>query len=101
MNDAASSRRSSPATTTSASPRSNTAPTPSCSNSSNSTASKASSPNAPTVPTNRASGPALWQKYRLNLQQEFVIGGYTRAAKGFDALIIGFYRGKDLVFAAR
>ena len=43
----------------------------------------------------------LWQKYRLNLQQEFVIGGYTRAAKGFDALIIGFYRGRDLVFAAR
>jgi DNA ligase D-like protein (predicted ligase) len=43
----------------------------------------------------------LWQKYRLNLQQEFVIGGYTRAAKGFDALIIGFYRGKDLHFAAR
>jgi ATP-dependent DNA ligase len=43
----------------------------------------------------------LWQKYRLNLQQEFVIGGYTRAAEGFDALIIGFYRGKDLVFVAR
>jgi DNA ligase D-like protein (predicted ligase) len=44
----------------------------------------------------------LWQKFRLNLQQEFVIGGYTRAgANGFDALIIGFYRGKDLVFAAR
>jgi ATP-dependent DNA ligase len=32
----------------------------------------------------------LWQKYRLNLQQEFVIGGYTRGANGFDALIIGF-----------
>src|ERR1700744_3613790 len=43
----------------------------------------------------------LWQKYRLNLQQEFVIGGYTRGSPGFDALIIGFYRGKDLVFAAR
>jgi DNA ligase D-like protein (predicted ligase) len=43
----------------------------------------------------------LWQKYRVNLQQEFVIGGYTRAAGGFDALIIGFYRGKDLIFAAR
>lgn len=43
----------------------------------------------------------LWQKYRLTLQQEFVIGGYTRAAKGFDALIIGFFRGKDLFFAAR
>lgn len=43
----------------------------------------------------------LWLKYRLNLQQEFVIGGYTRGSPGFDALIIGFYRGKDLIFAAR
>jgi bifunctional non-homologous end joining protein LigD len=43
----------------------------------------------------------LWQKYRLNLQQEFVIGGYTRGSPGFDALVIGFYRGKDLIFAAR
>jgi len=43
----------------------------------------------------------LWQKYRLNLQQEFVIGGYTRGANTSDALIIGFYRGKDLIFAAR
>lgn len=43
----------------------------------------------------------LWQKYRLNLQQEFVVGGYTRGANGFDALIIGFYRSKDLIFAAR
>lgn len=43
----------------------------------------------------------LWQKFRLNLQQEFVIGGYTRGAPSFDAIIIGFYRGKDLFFAAR
>jgi DNA ligase D-like protein (predicted ligase) len=43
----------------------------------------------------------LWQKYRLNLQQEFVIGGYTRGSVGFDSLIIGFYRGKELLFAAR
>ena len=43
----------------------------------------------------------LWQKYRLNLQQEFVIGGYTRGSPGFGALVIGFYRGKDLIFAAR
>src|SRR3984957_18689899 len=34
----------------------------------------------------------LWQKYRLNLQQEFVIGGYTRGTNCFDALIIGFYQ---------
>ena len=30
-----------------------------------------------------------------------MIGGYTRGANTFDALIIGFYRGKDLIFAAR
>jgi bifunctional non-homologous end joining protein LigD len=42
-----------------------------------------------------------WCKYRINLGQEFVVGGYTPGGDGFDALIIGFYRGKDLLFAAR
>jgi DNA ligase D-like protein (predicted ligase) len=42
-----------------------------------------------------------WSKYRLNLGQEFVIGGYTPGTHGFDALIVGFYRGKDLIYAAR
>jgi DNA ligase D-like protein (predicted ligase) len=42
-----------------------------------------------------------WCKYRINLGQEFVVGGYTPGGNGFDALILGFYRGKDLVFAAR
>ena len=42
-----------------------------------------------------------WAKHRVNLGQEFVIGGYTPAATGFDALIIGFYVGKQLMFAAR
>jgi DNA ligase D-like protein (predicted ligase) len=41
-----------------------------------------------------------WNKYRLNLGQEFVVGGYT-PGNPFDALIVGFYRGKDLMFAAR
>ena len=43
----------------------------------------------------------LWCKHRINLGQEFVIGGYTPGTHGFDALIVGFYRGKDLLFAAR
>jgi ATP-dependent DNA ligase len=43
----------------------------------------------------------LWSKYRLNLGQEFVVGGYTPGSNGFDALIVGFYRGKDLMFAGR
>ena len=42
----------------------------------------------------------LWSKYRINLGQEFVIGGYT-PGDPFDALIVGFYRGKDLMFAGR
>jgi DNA ligase D-like protein (predicted ligase) len=42
-----------------------------------------------------------WCKYRIHLGQEFVVGGYTPGGNGFDALIIGFYRGKDLLFAAR
>jgi DNA ligase D-like protein (predicted ligase) len=42
-----------------------------------------------------------WCKYRINLGQEFVVGGYTPGGNGFDALIIGFYQGKDLHFAAR
>ena len=42
-----------------------------------------------------------WTKTRINLGQEFVVGGYTPGTQGFDALIVGFYRGKDLMFAAR
>jgi DNA ligase D-like protein (predicted ligase) len=42
----------------------------------------------------------LWTKTRINLGQEFVIGGYT-PGNPFDALIVGFYHGKGLLFAAR
>jgi ATP-dependent DNA ligase len=42
----------------------------------------------------------LWSKYRVNFGQEFIIGGYT-PGNPFDALIVGFYRGKDLMFAGR
>jgi bifunctional non-homologous end joining protein LigD len=43
----------------------------------------------------------LWTKTRINLGQEFVVGGYTPGTQGFDALIVGYYLGKDLMFAAR
>jgi bifunctional non-homologous end joining protein LigD len=42
-----------------------------------------------------------WSKHRINQGQEFVVGGYTRGSHGFDALVVGFYRGRDLLFAAR
>jgi len=38
---------------------------------------------------------------RLNQGQEFVIAGYTRSAKNFDALAFGYYRGTDLIYVAR
>ena len=42
-----------------------------------------------------------WMKMRVNRGQEFVIGGYTRGTKTFDALIFGYYEGKDLIYVAR
>src|SRR6476660_3531320 len=42
-----------------------------------------------------------WQKMRLNQGQEFVIAGYTPSAKNFDALVIGYYDGGKLIYAAR
>jgi bifunctional non-homologous end joining protein LigD len=42
-----------------------------------------------------------WQKMRVNRGQELVIGGYTPSAKNFDALVIGYYDGKELMYAAR
>lgn len=42
-----------------------------------------------------------WMKMRVNRGQEFVIGGYTIGTKTFDALVFGYYEGKDLIYAAR
>ena len=42
-----------------------------------------------------------WIKYRINKGQELVIGGYMPGRHGFDSLIVGYYRGKDLVYVAR
>lgn len=42
-----------------------------------------------------------WCKQRLNRGQEFVIGGYVPSHLGVDSLVVGFYRGKHLYYAAR
>lgn len=42
-----------------------------------------------------------WMKMRVNRGQELVIGGYTLGTKTFDALIIGYYEGDDLIYASR
>ena len=40
-----------------------------------------------------------WVKLRFNCRQEFVVGGYTPSYLGLDALLVGFYKGKELRFA--
>ena len=41
-----------------------------------------------------------WLKYKLNKSQEFVIGGYT-PGNPLDALIVGYYEGEKLIYAAK
>jgi DNA ligase D-like protein (predicted ligase) len=42
-----------------------------------------------------------WAKVRINKGQEFVIGGFTPGPQGLDSVIVGYYQGGDLVYAAR
>jgi hypothetical protein len=66
-----------------------------------SSAWKASWANGAVRATNPASDLAPWIKLRANLEQEFVIGGYIPGARGFDALLVGVYKTKKLVFVAK
>jgi DNA ligase D-like protein (predicted ligase) len=43
----------------------------------------------------------FWAKMRINKGQEFVIGGFMPGPHGVDSIIVGYYRGKDLVYVAR
>jgi bifunctional non-homologous end joining protein LigD len=42
-----------------------------------------------------------WVKLKLDRQQEFVVGGYRPGPNGVDALVVGYYDGKDLRFAGK
>ncbi len=42
-----------------------------------------------------------WIKNRANREQEFVIGGYIPGAQGFDALLLGVYEDRQLIFVAK
>jgi DNA ligase D-like protein (predicted ligase) len=43
----------------------------------------------------------LWVKRRINARQELVIGGYIPSHLGVDSIVMGFYRDKQLRYAAR
>jgi bifunctional non-homologous end joining protein LigD len=42
-----------------------------------------------------------WIKHRTNREQDFVVGGYIPGARGFDALLVGVYENKQLIFVAK
>ena len=42
-----------------------------------------------------------WRKMRINQGQELVIGGYTLGGRTFDALVLGYYEGNNLMYASR
>ena len=42
-----------------------------------------------------------WIKYRVNIGQEFVIGGYIPGPHGLDSIIVGYYRSEQLIYVAR
>jgi bifunctional non-homologous end joining protein LigD len=50
---------------------------------------------------NPAFAPAHGGRCRSNQSQEFVIGGYTLGDRHFDALILGYWEGDRLMYAAR
>lgn len=42
-----------------------------------------------------------WVKVRFGNRQEFVVGGYRGSGDTFDALIVGYYEKRQLLFAAK
>jgi bifunctional non-homologous end joining protein LigD len=45
-----------------------------------------------------------WLKFKCSREQEFVIGGYTEpqgSRIGFGALLLGYYRGRKLIYAGK
>jgi len=42
-----------------------------------------------------------WVKVKFNRRQEFVVGGFKPNAKGFESLLVGYYEGRQLMFASK
>jgi DNA ligase D-like protein (predicted ligase) len=42
-----------------------------------------------------------WIKYRVNRGQELVIGGYVPGTHGLDSIVVGYYKGEELIYVAR
>jgi bifunctional non-homologous end joining protein LigD len=44
---------------------------------------------------------ADWLKWRANRGQEFVIAGYVPGGTGVESILVGFFNGRELMYAAR
>jgi DNA ligase D-like protein (predicted ligase) len=42
-----------------------------------------------------------WIKHRVNRGQELVIGGYVPGTHGLDSIVVGYYKGDELIYVAR
>jgi bifunctional non-homologous end joining protein LigD len=42
-----------------------------------------------------------WLKWRANRGQEFVIGGYLPNGEMLDSILVGYLKGRDLMYAGR
>ena len=42
-----------------------------------------------------------WLKVKFSPRQEFVVGGYRPGGDTFDSILVGYYRGRDLLFASK
>jgi bifunctional non-homologous end joining protein LigD len=42
-----------------------------------------------------------WLKVKFNKRQEFVVGGLKPGGAGFESLLVGYYEGRQLLFAAK
>jgi bifunctional non-homologous end joining protein LigD len=42
-----------------------------------------------------------WLKWRANRGQEFVIGGYLPSGDMVDSILVGYFKGRDLMYAGR
>jgi ATP-dependent DNA ligase len=42
-----------------------------------------------------------WVKVKFNRRQEFVVGGYKPNATNFESILVGYYDGRKLLFAAK
>ena len=41
-----------------------------------------------------------WVKLRVNRRQDFVVGGYVPRGANFDSILVGYYEGDELKYAA-